>query len=137
MIFYKKETEKIELVARPDVLVTLVTLNVIEELSEPRGGDGGVDVTRILEPLSDFLDTLLGPLGGEIWKQAPRHIRSDILSSSTIIIRSPVYNDCQTHSAKGSLGFIGIDMTPSLFSCSAETFADARLAFITLFQQIF
>ena len=105
--------------SRPDVLVTLVALNVVEELSEPRGSDGGVDVTRILEPLSDFLDTLLGPLGGEIWKRAPRHIRSDILSSSTIITRSPVYDECQTHSAKGSLGFIGIDMTPSLFSCSA------------------
>ena len=55
---------------RPDVLVTLVALHVVEELSEPRGSDGGVDVTRILEPLSDFLDTLLGPLGGEIWKRA-------------------------------------------------------------------
>ena len=67
LLVYKNETEKNELVARPDVLVTLVALNVVEELSEPRGSDGGVDVTRILEPLSDFLDTLLGPLGGEIW----------------------------------------------------------------------
>ena len=92
MSFHKNETEKNELVARPDVLVTLVALNVVEKLSEPRGGDGGVDVTRILEPLSDFLDTLLGPLGGEIWKRAPRHIRSDILSISTIKTRSQLSN---------------------------------------------